>query len=914
MLGQARRDNHGQVTVALARVVRVDPGEGRLAASLFALMFMTALGAGSGLTAADALLFSREGVAALPQLYLALGVVSFVLALGVSVVFGALRRDRVYPIGLAVLTAALLALRLAVADPAGLAYPAMWLGANVVASLQGIVAWGVASWICDARQAKRLFPVANAAKILGAIAGSAAVAPLVLVVRLEDLLVLWAATLAVAVVVVLRLRRGAPAAPPVRRDVALRDELVVGFRVVRASPLLRGLALSLVLFSVLFFALALPFTRAAREAYPREDELAAFLGVFGATTTAAAFLASLFLANRIYARFGVVQPIFVFTLIYLAGFVALTLTDSFLVVVAARWLQLAWLAGIADAAYQALFNPVPAERRDQMRAFMEGVPGQAGIALGGLLLLVGDRALEPRQVAAGGAAVAALSAVVIWRTRGAYREALVAALRTGRPEPFLGARLAYGRLAQDPSAIAVAVAGLSSDDGATRRASAQILGDIAPPSARAALGRAANDADPVVRAAALRGGARLGGAEFVAAARAALDQADVELRAAALLVLHRAADAGAAARLRAMAGDPDPAARHAAMLAIAEADPAAARVIALGLATDPDGAVRAAATDVLVERDPAAALWHAEAALAVPPERDRALAMLEALPAARGSAVLADFAVERRARALRDRALAHSLPTGELAELLALSLRRRAAHAARQAVRAAAVLSGRVAPVALLDGLASDEPGFRAEALETLESYVRPDLVRPLLALWEGAPPSAALSELTRDDDPWIRDCATQLERAGGDDMATLATIPTMERVLFLHKVPLFAALDPADLQQVARVATERAFATGETLFRQGDRGDALYVVVDGALRIEQDGRPVATRGRGEVVGEMSIVSDRPRIATVIGAADGRALSIGRAEFESILRDRPETAIGVIRMLALRLAEATAAR
>ena len=144
--------------------------------------------------------------------------------------------------------------------------------------------------------------------------------------------------------------------------------------------------------------------------------------------------------------------------------------------------------------------------------------------------------------------------------------------------------------------------------------------------------------------------------------------------------------------------------------------------------------------------------------------------------------------------------------------------------------------------------------------------------------------------------------------------MATLSTIPTMERLLFLHKVPLFAELDPADLQQVARVASERAFADGETVFRQGERGDALYVVVDGALRVEQDGRPVATRGRGEVVGEMSIVSDRPRIATAVGAGDGRALRIGRAEFEAILRDRPETAIGVIRVLALRLAEATALR
>ena len=96
-------------------------------------------------------------------------------------------------------------------------------------------------------------------------------------------------------------------------------------------------------------------------------------------------------------------------------------------------MQLAWLAGIADAAYQALFNPVPPERRDQMRAFMEGVPGQAGIALAGLLLLVGDRVFEPRQVAVAGVVIAAATTAVIWRARGAYRDALIAALRIGMP-------------------------------------------------------------------------------------------------------------------------------------------------------------------------------------------------------------------------------------------------------------------------------------------------------------------------------------------------------------------------------------------------------------------------------------------------------------------------------------------------
>ena len=144
--------------------------------------------------------------------------------------------------------------------------------------------------------------------------------------------------------------------------------------------------------------------------------------------------------------------------------------------------------------------------------------------------------------------------------------------------------------------------------------------------------------------------------------------------------------------------------------------------------------------------------------------------------------------------------------------------------------------------------------------------------------------------------------------------MAGLGTVPLMERVLFLHKVSLFDALDPADLQQVARIATERSFAEGELIFRQGEPGDAMYVVMTGGVRVEQDGRAIATRGTGEAIGEMAIVGAAPRMASLIADGDTRTLRIARGDFESILRDRPETALGVIRVLSRRLSEATAAR
>ena len=896
------------------RLLRVSAAEAGLAASLSLIMVLTSVGQGAGATAMDALLFARFGTERLPLLYLALGVVSIVCALGVSVLFAAVRRDRAYPAVLAVLALALVALYLFVRTDDALAYPVAWLGANVVVMFQGIVAWGVASWLCDARQAKRLFPLANAAKIGGVIVGSALVAPLVAVLRLDDLLLLWALALAGTLAVVWRVSRTAPSAPAIHRDVSLARELVSGFGVVRSSRLLRLLAASLVLFSVLFFALALPFTRAARDAFPREEDLAAFLGLFNASVTAVAVLVSLVVANRIYARIGVVNAILVFTLIYLAGFVALVATGSFLVVAAARWLQLAWLAGIADSAYQALFNPVPSERRDQMRAFMEGVPGQAGIALAGILLVLGDRTLAPAQVAIGGAAVAALTTWVIWRIRAAYRDALVDALRAGRPEPFLGAHEAYAGLLRDGAAIRVVRDALAAPDVPARRIAARILAERPSPELADTVRVAAGDADAVVRAHALRAAARLDPLGAADAARASLDRGGPD-RASALLVLHRAGDAAASDLLRGELAAADADARLAALEAVADSvlfD----RLDLLAAATDDrDLAVRRRSLELLAAADERRAMDVALGWLAVPGRAADALTALEDLPAAMASPDLARSADDAMARASRYRRLARAFGAdGDVAGLVRLSLENRARAAARAAVRAAAIRSGRRAGDALLDGLESGDSRRRAEALEALETCVRRDLAGPLIALWEreDAPParSDATAALRDDDDEWLRTCAAQLD--GGVTMAAVETVPLMERVLFLHRVPLFARLDPADLQQIARIATEVSFGEGDTIARQGEEGDALYVVLTGAVTVRQGGSVVATRGAGDAVGEMSIVSAVPRIATLAASGPTRALRLARADFEAILRDRPETALGVIRVLSARLAEATA--
>jgi CRP-like cAMP-binding protein len=137
-----------------------------------------------------------------------------------------------------------------------------------------------------------------------------------------------------------------------------------------------------------------------------------------------------------------------------------------------------------------------------------------------------------------------------------------------------------------------------------------------------------------------------------------------------------------------------------------------------------------------------------------------------------------------------------------------------------------------------------------------------------------------------------------------------------MERVLELRKVPLFTELSPADLQRVAGIAEERTYALGDVIAGEGELGDELHIVLTGTVAVVRGdaATPVARRGPGDVVGEMSILTHSPRMASLVAEGDVRTLRIGHREFESMIRERPDVALAVMRVLAERLSAQAAER
>jgi CRP-like cAMP-binding protein len=141
--------------------------------------------------------------------------------------------------------------------------------------------------------------------------------------------------------------------------------------------------------------------------------------------------------------------------------------------------------------------------------------------------------------------------------------------------------------------------------------------------------------------------------------------------------------------------------------------------------------------------------------------------------------------------------------------------------------------------------------------------------------------------------------------------MATLS-----EEVEMLRKIPLFATVDPGKLKLLAFASDRKNFSDQQDLFKQGSAGDAAYVIVDGCadVIVESDKGEVvvAQLGRNEFIGEISILCDVPRTATVRAKGDLKALKIKKEHFIGLVSQVPELGIEVMRELADRLSKTTA--
>jgi CRP/FNR family transcriptional regulator, cyclic AMP receptor protein len=128
------------------------------------------------------------------------------------------------------------------------------------------------------------------------------------------------------------------------------------------------------------------------------------------------------------------------------------------------------------------------------------------------------------------------------------------------------------------------------------------------------------------------------------------------------------------------------------------------------------------------------------------------------------------------------------------------------------------------------------------------------------------------------------------------------------QKVELIRKVPLFAHCSKRELDRIAQIADEIDLREGKEMTRQGARGREFFVLLEGDADVMKDGSRINTLGAGDFFGEIALVSDTPRTATVTATSPVRALVITDRSFKRLMQDMPKIQAKVLSALAERVA------
>jgi HEAT repeat protein len=302
-------------------------------------------------------------------------------------------------------------------------------------------------------------------------------------------------------------------------------------------------------------------------------------------------------------------------------------------------------------------------------------------------------------------------------------------------------------------------------------------------------------------------------------------------------------------------------------------------------------------------------------------------------------------------------------PKGKAIALLVETLKHRDSLSEERLIKAVGLFGNRQAMELVRKSLSAGDAGTRAAALETLETVGDKRITNEVLPILdrggvfmagddEGMDVADAVDMFLRDEDPWLRALATYvvaelklskykstLRRLSTDpsplvkdsansaigrmdgtlimkpvkNINTLRTLSTLDRILLLREVPMFSKLSPEDLEKIAEIAQEQLFSPHSIICREGDPGSTLFIIVHGEVDvIKLLGKKqsiLATRRDGEFVGEMAILESAPRSASLKARGDVRVLTIEGDAFKTILLDRSEVAVSVLKHMSSRVRE-----
>jgi len=115
--------------------------------------------------------------------------------------------------------------------------------------------------------------------------------------------------------------------------------------------------------------------------------------------------------------------------------------------------------------------------------------------------------------------------------------------------------------------------------------------------------------------------------------------------------------------------------------------------------------------------------------------------------------------------------------------------------------------------------------------------------------------------------------------------------LTTIEKVIFLQEISIFEFISTEDLAYIAAITYEIEVKSGQHVYKEGEISDAMYMVIEGAVRLHRDGEEVTVARNKEVFGSWSLFDDEPRIATATTLEDSLLLRVSKDDFVDLLSD-----------------------
>jgi len=144
--------------------------------------------------------------------------------------------------------------------------------------------------------------------------------------------------------------------------------------------------------------------------------------------------------------------------------------------------------------------------------------------------------------------------------------------------------------------------------------------------------------------------------------------------------------------------------------------------------------------------------------------------------------------------------------------------------------------------------------------------------------------------------------------------MWRIALVTKKEKLERLGSVPLFHDLSQKDLEQILDRTKETFHVADDAVIDEGRAGIGFHLILEGEAIVVRNGRTAARLGPGEFFGEMALVDDGPRSATVLAATDLTTVVLSKWEFRPLLKDHPEMAWKMIEHLVARVREEQSGR